>query len=378
MGALRIKDVRVTPLMTAEQSISAGPGAALVEVETDEGLTGIGEACVHSEYGEAALATKTIVERGFKNILKGEDPMNIRRLWLKMYEYSEWYGRGGLAIYALSGVDVALWDLAGKALGQPVYRLLGGEFRDRIRVYASTLFNMDDPEGTADEGRQYANEGYTAVKFGWGITREQAFGMDMRKDEEMVRIIREKLGPHMQILVDVGRFVNWTAAHAIRMARILEKYGVYWMEEPLPPEDIDGYSALAQTVDIFIAAGESEYTLAGFKELMTRRAVDIVQPDVTKAGGLTEVRRVVDLAEAWNVMLVPHGFSSAVNVAANLHLVASMPRAFLLEYRKRASPLITELLKQPFTFDRGYLSIPKGPGLGIEIDYSIVDKYSQK
>jgi L-alanine-DL-glutamate epimerase-like enolase superfamily enzyme len=371
---MKIKDVRLIPLMTYEESISAGPGGALVEVETDEGVTGIGETCIHSERGEAALAAQKIVEVGFKPLLLGENPLDIQRLWLKLYSYCEWYGRAGIAIYALSGIDVALWDICGKALGVPIYTLLGGRFRDRIPVYASLLFDMDDPEGTAKEGKEYVKQGYKAVKYGWGKTRERAFGMNPDKDEEMIRTIREVLGPDIRIMVDVGRFVNLTPAQAVKLAKRLEKYNIFWLEEPLPPEDVSGYKMLSDAVDVYIAAGESEYNMQGFKEYITNRAVDIVQPDVTKAGGLTIARKIVDLCEAWNVMIVPHGFSSVVNVAANLQLVASMPRAFILEYRRTPSPLISRLSKKPLTYEDGHLKIPSEPGLGIEIDYSVVEE----
>jgi L-alanine-DL-glutamate epimerase-like enolase superfamily enzyme len=371
---MKIKDVRLIPLMTYEESISAGPGGALVEVETDEGVTGIGETCIHSERGEAALAAQKIVEVGFKPLLLGENPLDIQRLWLKLYSYCEWYGRAGIAIYALSGIDVALWDICGKTLGVPIYTLLGGRFRDRIPVYASLLFDMDDPEGTAKEGKEYVKQGYKAVKYGWGKTRERAFGMDPDKDEEMIRTIREVLGPDIRIMVDVGRFVNLTPAQAVKLAKRLEKYNIFWLEEPLPPEDVSGYKMLSDAVDVYIAAGESEYNMQGFKEYITNRAVDIVQPDVTKAGGLTIARKIVDLCEAWNVMMVPHGFSSVVNVAANLQLVASIPRAFILEYRRTPSPLISRLSKKPLTYDDGHLKIPSEPGLGIEIDYSVVEE----
>jgi len=371
---MKIKDVRLIPLMTYEESISAGPGGALVEVETDEGVTGIGETCIHSERGEAALAAQKIVEVGFKPLLLGENPFDIQRLWLKLYSYCEWYGRAGIAIYALSGIDVALWDICGKTLGVPIYILLGGRFRDRIPVYASLLFDMDDPEGTAKEGKEYVKQGYKAVKYGWGRTRERAFGMNPEEDEEMIRTIREALGPDIWIMVDVGRFVNLTPTQAVKLAKRLEKYNIFWLEEPLPPEDVSGYKMLSDAVDVYIAAGESEYNMQGFKEYITNRAVDIVQPDVTKAGGLTMARKIVDLCEAWNVMMVPHGFSSVVNVAANLQLIASMPRAFILEYRRTPSPLISRLSKKPLTYEDGHLKIPSEPGLGIEIDYSVVEE----
>jgi L-rhamnonate dehydratase len=371
---MRIRDVRLTPLMTREESISAGPGAALVEIETNTGLTGIGEACIHSERGEAALAAQKIVDIGFKPLLIDEDPFDIQRVWLKLYSYCEWYGRAGVAIYALSGIDVALWDLWGKALGVPIHRLMGGKFRDKIPVYASLLFDIDDPEGTAEMGKEYVRQGYRAVKYGWGRTRKRPFGLDLKNDEKIIRTIRDILGPDVQIMVDVGRFVNLTRSQAVKLARMLEKYDVFWLEEPLPPEDIDGYRELSNAVDIYIAAGESEYNLYAFKDYISRRAVDIIQPDVTKIGGFTIARKIVDLCEAWNLMMVPHSFSTAVNVAANLHLVASMPRAFLLEYRRAPSPLISKLSKKPFTYENGNLWIPNEPGLGIEIDYTVVEE----
>jgi L-rhamnonate dehydratase len=361
-------------LTTGEESISAGPGAALVEIETDEGFTGIGEACIHSERGEAALAAQKIIDIGFKPLLIDENPFDIQKIWLKLYSYCEWYGRAGVAIYVLSGIDVALWDILGKALGVPIHRLLGGKFRDKIPVYASLLFDMDDPEGTAETGREYVKQGYRAVKYGWGRKRECAFGSNLKSDEEMIRVIRDVLGPDAQIMVDVGRFVNLTGAQAVKLARMLERYDIFWLEEPLPPEDIDGYADLSKAVDIYIAAGESEYNLHGFKEYITRRAVDIIQPDVTKAGGFTIARKIVDLCETWNLMMVPHGFSTLVNVTANLHLVASMPRALILEYRRTPSPLISRLSKKPPTYEDGYLRIPDEPGLGIEINYSVVEE----
>ncbi len=364
--------------MTREESISAGPGAALIEIETDEGLTGVGEACIHSERGEAALAAQKIVDIGFKPLMIGEDSFDIQRIWLKLYSYSEWYGRAGVTIYALSGIDVALWDIFGKALNVPIYRLLGGKFRDKIPVYASLLFDMDDPEGTAEIGKEHVKQGYRAIKYGWGRTQERSFGSNLEKDEKIIRTIRDVLGPDVQIMVDVGRFVNLSVSQAVKLARMLEKYNMFWLEEPLPPEDIDGYADLSKSVDIYIAAGESEYNLHAFREYITRRAVDIVQPDVTKVGGFTVAKKIVDLCEAWNLIMVPHGFSTVVNVAANLHLVASMPRVLLLEYRRTPSPLIASLSKKPLTYEDGYLRIPTDPGLGVEIDHTVVEEYRIK
>ncbi len=253
-------------------------------------LPGSEKHVAHSERSEATLAVKEIVEVGFKPQLVGENPFEIGRIWEKLYAYSEWYGRRGIAIYGLSGVDVALWDIMGKALHLPVSTLLGGTYRKKIRVYASMLFDMQDFEATVDEAKSYVKEGYTAVKFGWGQTRETSFGLDAEKDEAMVRTLRERLGDKIDIMVDVGRFVNWSLPHAIRMAKRLGKYNIFWLEEALPQEDAEAYAELRKAADVYIAAGEGEYTRYGFRDWIVNRAVDILQPDVTKAGGLTEAR----------------------------------------------------------------------------------------
>jgi len=372
---MKIRNVEAIVVYCPEPSIASAPSSLIVKIETDEGIIGIGEGCTHSERNEASFAAKAIIEKGFLPLLKERDPLETQKIWYDLYQYSEWYGRRGITLYALSAIDIALWDLAGKILHQPIYNLMGGKFRDKIRVYASLIFNMDDPESSGKEGRRYVDEGYTAVKYGWGQTREKAFGLNADKDEEAVRIIREILGPKVDLMVDVGRMVNWTLAYAVKMAERLKKYNIYWLEEPLPQDAIDSYVALTRKSDVWIAAGEGEYTRWGFKDWIIRHAVDVLQPDVSKAGGLSEVKRIADLAYMWNMMVVPHGFSTAINVAANLQLVATMPGASLLEFRRTESPLISRLVKKPFEAVNGYLEIPDGDGLGIEIDEDVIEEY---
>jgi L-alanine-DL-glutamate epimerase-like enolase superfamily enzyme len=376
--ALKIRNVRAVALHTPEKSLSAGPGACLVEIETDSGIVGVGEACTQSEHDEASLSARTVVERGLKPLLVGEDPLNIRKLWEKLYLQTEWFGRSGIVMFALSGVDIALWDLMGKALGISVSRLLGGRFREEVKVYASILFNMDDFAATAHEAKQWTREGYAAVKFGWGQTRESAFGLDAKKDEAAIKYLRDELGSDVDIMVDVGRYVNWSGSHALKMARTLSKYGIYWLEEPLPQDDIDGYTRLTDLSPVTIATGEGEYNRFGFRQLITRHAADIIQPDICRAGGLTEGMRIADMAQAWNVPLVPHGFSTAINVAANLQWVSSMASATLLEFRRTQSPLIFKLARHPFEAQQGRLRIPDQPGLGIELERTVVDECAVK
>ena len=369
---MKIKDVRATPLHTTERSLAAGPGACLVRIETDNGIVGVGEACTQSEHDEASLSAQVIIERGLKPLLVGEDPLNIRRLWEKQYLWTEWFGRAGITMYAISGVDIALWDIMGKALNVSVSRLLGGRFREDIPVYASILFDMENVTAMADEAKQWTREGYAAVKFGWGQTRASSFGLDPKKDEAAVKYLREELGPGVEIMLDVGRYVNWSGSHALKMARTLAAYDISWLEEPLPQDDVDGYVRLTQLSPVRIATGEGEYNRFGFKQLITRHAADVLQPDICRAGGLTEGMRIADLVQAWNLSLVPHGFSTAVNVAANLQWVSAMMSASLLEFRRTKSPLIFNLAKPRFEAKQGRLPIPDKPGIGIEIDENVV------
>jgi L-alanine-DL-glutamate epimerase-like enolase superfamily enzyme len=350
----------------------------LVHVKTDSGLDGWGECCTGSEYGEAAFAVKTLIERGFAPRLKGENPLEFRKLWDRLYSAIEWYGRRGLGIFALSGVDTALVDVASKSLGVPACILIGGgKFKDEIPLYASLLFDMDDPEKTAEKGEKYIRAGYLGAKFGWGMLPSKSFGRDPDKDEEIVSVIRRVLGPKAWIMVDVGRYVNWSPAQAIEMARRFSKYSIFWLEEALPQDDIDGYVELTSSVDTTkIATGEGFQTIFDFKELISRKAVDLIQPDVSKAGGLSETKRIADLARINNVMWVPHNWSTAVNTAASLQLVAACPDSFLMEFKQEPNPLVHDLSRRRFEVRNGRMRVADEPGLGLEIDESVVEKYS--
>jgi L-rhamnonate dehydratase len=373
---MKIVDLKATALKNKERSLSAGPGVCMVEVETDNGLVGIGEACAQSENDEAALATALILERGIKPMVLGMDPVNPRVIWEKLYFETEWFGRMGTVMHAISALDIALWDLMGKHLGTSVSRLIGGRFRGSVKTYASIIFDMEDFASMAEEAKTWTRQGYRAVKFGWGQTRENAFGLNPERDEAAVKYLRDSLGPEVDIMVDVGRYVNWTPVQALHMAQRLSKYNIFWLEEPLPQDDIEGYIWLTERSPVKIATGEGEYNRFGYKRLITTHAADIIQPDLGRAGGLTEGMRIADMVQTWNLSLVPHGFSSAINVAANLQWVASIPRATLLEFRRTKSPLLVDLVKHPFVAENGNLKIPDEPGLGIEIREDTVEACS--
>ncbi len=364
---------KIEPLIVSNSAHSEHQ--VLVRVETSEGLDGWGECCTGCEYGEAALATKDLIERGFSPRIVGEDPLNYRKIWDKLYSATEWYGRRGLAIFAISGIDTALVDIAGKTLGVPACKILGGCFRNEASLYVSLFFDMDNPEKTAKSALQYLEHGYTGAKLGWGYSRSNSFGMNPVRDEEAVEITRDIFGPSNQLMIDVGRYVNWTVSHAIEMTGRLEKYKLSWIEEPLPPDDLEGLARLTATSKIPIAVGENYQTLYEFQDILSRNAGDVMQPDASKAGGISESKRIVDAISSRNKMWVAHNWSTAINVAAALHLVASSPSGSLMEFKEDGNPLVNELTKEKFEIKDGKMVLNMKPGLGIEIDENILEKY---
>jgi L-alanine-DL-glutamate epimerase-like enolase superfamily enzyme len=351
---------------------------ALVHIRTDEGIDGWGECATGSDYGEGAFAVKIIIDRSFHKKLIGKDPREYRKLWETMLISTDNFGRRDIGILALSGVDTALVDITAKAFEVPACTLLGGSYRTEIPLYASLLFDMNDPVATALKGKKYIDEHYTGVKYGWGMIPSKPFGKDARKDEGMVRTIRETLGKDAGLMIDVGRYVNLSPSKALQLARWLEKYDITWLEEPLPRDDFDGYSVLTSASPVTIAAGENYRGLQDFKRSILHREVDLLQPDVSKAGGLSETKRIVEMAHLFNVSWVPHNWSTAINTAATIHLVASTPDGYLMEFKQEPNPLIHKLVKkaeQIFSVQDGRIRVPAGFGLGIEVDENCVAEY---
>jgi L-alanine-DL-glutamate epimerase-like enolase superfamily enzyme len=359
---LKIKDVKTTVLSVPfKRRIASSPWpntrfAVLVRVVSDDGTEGIGEAFAVG----VPTVVAGVIERGLKPMLLGEDPSAIERLWDKMYRATIVYGRKGLVTIAMSGVEVALWDLLGKSRRLPVYEMLGGLAQDNVRAYAS-LLRIKDRKKLIKDVRGYLDEGYTAVKL-------------HEPDVESVKIVRDVVGDGMDLMLDVNCI--WTPQTSIVMARKLEKYGALWLEEPVwPPDDLDGSAAVAQAVDIPIAGGENEYTRWGFKDVLEKRAFDILQPDAIKAGGLLECKKIAGMAEAWNIPVAPHCWCSPVGTAAIMHLIASTPNCILAEMPPE---LEADILKKPIAVRKGMVEVPKGPGLGIELDEKTVAKYTVK
>ncbi len=340
----------------------------VVLIHTDAGLTGIGEVTSQSYVCKACFdAPRSAARRhGLTSILLGENPLDVERLWEKMYYETNRYGRRGAAIHAISGADIALWDIRGKAEGKPVYELLGGAHRDSVRAYASVLFG-DTAAETAALAREFVDLGLTAAKFGWG-----PFGQDPDTDLAHVQAARDVLGDDRDLMVDAGH--AWDVETALRRAELLAPLGIGWLEEPLSQDDRKGYAQLCARSPVPIAAGEGDVTHYDFEDLI-ERGIHVVQPDVAFCGGLTVCRRVSELCQQHGRRAVPHCFSTGINLAASLHWMASVPDGDLVEYCLRPSPLMRKLVKNLPSLVDGRVTVPSGPGLGIELDEAIVDEF---
>ncbi len=372
---MKITNVEVLYLRVPNLTIK-GDGsqdAVIVRIATDEGIVGIGEA------DTSPLIVKAIIETppshsasiGLRDLLIGEDPLQIERLWEKMYRQSIYYGRRAVGIHAMSAIDIALWDIAGKYYGVPVHTLLGGAYRDRISAYASVL--MPETEHEVEQlATGFAEQGYGSVKFGWG-----AFGKDERTDVRLVAAARRALGDELGLQIDIG--MEWkTFGHAIKMCKRMEEFNLNWIEEPVLPDDIEGYARLAQHSTQTIASGEALTTRFEYWDLMDKGQVGIIQPDVTRCGGITELKRIATLAELKSTRIVPHGFSTGILVAASLHFLAALKDGNLMEFCRTGSPLNTDLLVNPIEFKDGMVTVPQAPGLGIELNEEVVKKYLYK
>jgi len=341
----------------------------VVKVQTDSGITGVGEvdssAHVAKAIIEAPLSHK--IARGLALCVVGQDPFEIDRLIHRMYEGSIFYGRQGAAIQAMSGIEIALWDIVGKATGQPVYKLLGGGFKKKFRAYASILFG-DTPEQTERIGKQLVDQGYRAVKFGWG-----PMGESEASDLAQVRAARRGLRDSVELMIDAG--LCWDTATAIRRAKQFEDFQPTWLEEPLHPDNLAGYARLAAQSPIRIAAGEEICDIAEFQRMMDIGGIDVVQVDVTRVGGLARSKRIgIDSAERHR-LCVNHSYKSGINLAASLHFLAAVPNSHYVEYCVEQGALRQSLTKQRFPVVDGDITVPEAPGLGIEIDESVIDRY---
>jgi D-galactarolactone cycloisomerase len=350
--------------------------AAIVVVETDEGLRGYGEAKGHPR------AIEAIVRHRLRPQLVGQDPTRVEQLWERMYSGSRLglalkYGRPyhghnvrGEVLCAISGVDVALWDIAGKALGVPIYRLLGGGVRERIRAYGSGGWAPPGQAGAELAG--YAAKGFTAVKMRVGGLDDEDFPS---RSVQRVREVREAIGPKVDLAIDAHGAL--TTSQAIQLARLVEDQRIMWFEEPvLAADDRLGMAEVRRSTSIPISTGENEQTRFAFADLIADRAADVYQPDIAIAGGLTETRRIATLAHAAGFSCIPHVWGSALLWAASLQYAAATPACTIFEFGQAYSPLLYDLLTTEVKVDPdGFVTVPTGPGLGVELQPDVERKY---
>ena len=356
----------------------------LVQVHTDTGLVGTGEAAA---YGGALTSIERVVLEDLAPIIHGADPGMVERLWAQMAHRTHQRGQKGLMQMAISGIDIALWDLVGQAAGTPLYRLLGG-YRDRLIAYASAGFYAANkgPAQLADELRGYVDKGFRHVKIKVGRNPEVLLNplenmwqpdyatVSLAEDIERVRAARAAIGDDIGLAIDANN--AWTPSIALTFMREVEPLRIAWLEEPVPTDDYAGSAQVAQQLDTPVSGYETESSLGGFRELIAAGAVDIVQPDVIWSGGITETRRIAALAQAYRRPIVPHVFSSGLALIANMHLIASIPNGSLLEFDQNPNPLRDELFTTPLTIDQdGTVALPAGPGLGVTLNPDTIEKY---
>ena len=338
----------------------------LVAVYTDEGVTGWGSAFTNAAQVQAAIGV-------LEPLFRGENPLEPERVTEKLHANTFWMGRGGSITHAISGIDIALWDILGKATGQPVGRLLGGRYRDRVRPYASLL--MQEPGRMKDKLLPVREQGFRAFKIGWG-----PFGRrNPAIDEQIVKEAREAVGPESLLMVDAGGSdAFWPQGYkwALRTAEMLADYNVHWFEEALPPDNMRDFVLLRQSSPVRISGGEVLTRRQSFEPWIQAGAFDIVQPDVTKVGGISDERRIAWMAEDNGIQFIPHGWNTALGLAADLHLASACRNTDLVEYLM-GSPFIDEIVEKPWKLDaEGMLLIPEGPGLGASLNLEVVRKYT--
>lgn len=369
---IKITDIEVICLRVPglDEECEWGEDAVIVKVYTDAGIVGIGES------DSSPLVIKSLIETpnsnlycyGLKELLIGENPLEIQKLWDKMYWASNYVGRRGAGIHAMSAIDIALWDIAGQYYGVPVYMLLGGKYRDKIKCYG-TFIPHEVPEENKKIVAQLRDEGFTSIKFGGGV-----FGDDPNTDYEIVKAVREELGPDFELQIDLAS--KWrTYGHSSYMCKKLEAFNLNWIEEPVLADDLRGYEKLSAAVTAKIAGGESLTTRHEFKNFLEYAQPSIVQPDITRCGGISEMRKIYDLAESYGTKLIPHGFSTGILLAASVHFLAANENTDMMEYSKSTSPLFTDLVENLIEFKNGYVEVCDAPGLGIRLNEEIIEKY---
>lgn len=350
--------------------------ALIVEVITDEGISGWGEGFCS---GQNPLILKAIVDNAYTPKLIGRDPFDNDVIYETLYNMSRSYGQSGSAIIALSAIDVALWDIKGKALNMPIYKLLGGAYRDGVEPYASGPCRIEGevyPDAAVEQAKQYVKQGYKAMKF--------KIGFGVNEDVKLIHAVREAIGPDIRIMVDANCAYDVSKAKHILFDTA--DADLYWFEEPISPENRTGYAELKNLTKTYLAAGEQEYSKYHYKEWLEARSVDILQPDLCVMGGFTEGKKVLALAQAYMIQLVPHMWGTGIGVAAGLQFIANIPATPLalfpdepmIEYDLSENLLRDTLIGKTIKIENGTVKIPHGSGLGIKVDRNVIERFLMK
>jgi D-galactarolactone cycloisomerase len=366
---MKISDLRTIRLraeiptegqVLSRSGVRTSRSTTLVQIETDDGITGLGSCSGNGELIE------TIVAKILRPLLIGMDPTQIDEIWDKAYVRGghKEFGTRGIGVVALSGVDIALWDILGKARGVPIYRLLGGKCRDKVPLYATALY-PEEPAKVAKKARAFAEQGFHGVKI--------KVGFDLDQDIRIVRAVRQELGKDFSVMTDANQ--GYTVDVALRAAEAFRGCGVLWLEEPLFVEDIEGHALLREKGEVPIAVGENLHTYYAFENFVVRGAVDFLQPDVARAGGISEIKKIAAFAAKHNVAVSFHTWGDAVALASSVHLSAAFEACTVMEFDYTYNPLRAGLLRAPLAVESGFLVPPEEPGLGVELDPKALEKF---
>jgi D-galactarolactone cycloisomerase len=366
MKIIDVKTIRLRATIPTEGQVFSRSGvrnsraATLVQIETDQGINGLGSCSGNGELIEV------IVGKVLRPLLVGMDPTQIEEIWDKAYVRGghKEFGTRGIGVVALSGIDIALWDILGKVRGVPIYQLLGGKCRDKVPVYATALY-PEEPFKVAKRARAFVEQGFHGVKI--------KVGFDLDQDIGIVRAVRQEVGKDFTVMTDANQ--GYSIDIGLKAADAFSQCGVFWLEEPLFAEDIEGHAQLREKGKVSIAVGENLNTYYAFENFVVRGAADFLQPDVARAGGITEIRKIVALAAKHNVAVSFHTWGDAVALAASLHLSAALKECGVMELDYTYNPLRAELLKEPFEVKNGFIAPPDKPGLGVELNAAALQRF---
>jgi L-rhamnonate dehydratase len=375
---LRISGVEVLILdsgieygtMTGDGEVAGPRHTCLVRVNTEAGISGWADVDSNPWVVKAVVEAPAHIPAfcaGLREAVVGQDAWDRHGLWERMYQHSWYHGRRGVALHAISGIDLACWDIAGKASGRPVADLLGGRRHERVRAYASTLFRHTAAE-MREACRRYLAQGFRAIKFGWG-----PWGSDLRRDRELLAAAREEVGPDVDLMVD--GYIQGDVKRVRHAVRALEPFELRWVEEPIPADRPRDLATLGCATRLDVASGEQLAGVGEFEELLAEPGVTIVQPDLSRCGGFTALQRITALAERRGVRVVPHAWTSHLLTAAALQANSWLPAPVAVEYNVTSSPVAHSLVREGLKLIDGEVEVPAGPGLGVEVDQSVVERY---